>query len=122
MLPEHGADARDAQFARVLLHTARTVNQFRVSFTAPASQTLALVATKNIANLLLLIGIRRPSMDPAASRDWPCHQQLLTRDLRVLENRVLGDAPEEDCDLVALPPQLARVHALPVRAVLRELS
>ena len=121
VLPEHIAHALDNLPARVLLRTARIASQSWASFTALAQETLALLATKNIANPFLLIGIDTPSVDPASSQDLPCHHQLLTRNLRVLENLVLDDVPEGDYELIALPLKLMRADASPVRAVLRQL-
>ncbi|MES2360442.1 MAG: arylformamidase [Pseudomonadota bacterium] len=117
VLPEHIAHAFDGLPARVLLRTARAASQSWASFTAIAPETLALLATKNIA----LIGIDTPSVDPATSQDLPSHQQLLAHGLRVLENLVLDDVPEGDYELIALPLKLMRADASPVRAILREL-
>jgi arylformamidase len=117
VLPEHIAHALDKLPPRVLLRTSRTASQSWESFTAVAQDTLALLATKNIA----LIGIDTPSVDPATSQDLPSHHQLLAHGLRVLENLVLDDAPEGDYELIALPLKLTRADASPVRAVLREL-
>jgi arylformamidase len=117
VLPEHIAHALDELPARVLLRTARTASQSWASFTAVAAETLALLATKNIA----LIGIDTPSVDPATSQDLPSHHQLLAHGLRVLENLVLDDVPEGDYELIALPLKLMRADASPVRAILREL-
>ena len=122
VLPEHVAHALDNLPARVLLRTAHTASQSWASFTALGQQTLALLATKNIANPLLLIGIDTPSVDPANSQDLPSHHQLLARNLRVLENLVLDDVPEGDYELIALPLKLMRADASPVRAVLRQLA
>ena len=122
VLPKHIAHALDNLPQRVLLRTARIASQSWVSFTALSQDTLGLLATKNIANLLLLVGIDTPSVDPATSQDLPCHQQLLARNLRVLENLVLDDVPEGDYELIALPLKLMRADASPVRAVLRELA
>ena len=121
VLPEHIAHALDNLPSRVLLRTARTASQSWASFTALAQETLALLATKNVASPLLLIGLDTPSIDPANSQDLPCHQQLFTRNLRVLENLVLDDVPEGDYELIALPLKLMRADASPVRAVLRQL-
>jgi arylformamidase len=117
VLPAHIAHALQDLPVRVLLRTARTANQSWDSFTAIAEETLALLATKNIA----LIGIDTPSVDPATSQDLPSHQQLLAHGLRVLENLVLDDVPEGDYELIALPLKLMRADASPVRAILREL-
>ena len=122
VLPEHIAHALDNLPQRVLLRTARTASQSWAAFTALGQQTLALLATKNIATPLLLIGIDTPSVDPANSSDLPCHHQLLARNLRVLENLVLDDVPEGDYELIALPLKLMRADASPVRAILRELT
>lgn len=119
--PEHIAHALENLPARVLLRTSRTASQSWESFTAVAPETFALLATKNIANSLLLIGVDTPSVDPATSQDLPSHHQLLARGLRVLENLVLDDVAEGDYELIALPLKLTRADASPVRAVLREL-
>jgi arylformamidase len=118
VLPEHIAHALDNLPARVLLRTSRIASQSWESFTAVDQETLALLATKNIA----LIGIDTPSVDPATSQDLPSHHQLLAHGLRVLENLVLDDVPEGDYELIALPLKLVRADASPVRAILRELS
>lgn len=115
--PEHIAHALDDLPPRVLLRTSNTASQSWESFTALAPETLALLATKNIA----LIDIDTPSVDPATSQDLPAHHQLLAHGLRVLENLVLDDVPEGDYELIALPLKLTRADASPVRAVLREL-
>ena len=115
--PLHIAHALDALPARVLLRTARRATQDWSSFTALASETIALLATKNVA----LIGIDTPSVDPPTSQDLPAHHQLLAHGLRVLENLVLDDVPPGDYELIALPLKLMRADASPVRAVLREL-
>jgi arylformamidase len=118
VLPEHIAHALDDLPPRVLLRTSHTASQSWESFTAVAQDTLALLATKNIA----LIGIDTPSVDPATSQNLPSHHQLLAHGLRVLENLVLDDVPEGDYELIALPLKLMRADASPVRAILRELS
>lgn len=120
VLPAHIAHALDARPARVLLRTARRASQSWASFTAVAPETLALLATKNIATSLLLVGIDTPSIDPATSQRLPSHQQLLALGLRVLENLVLDDVAEGDYELIALPLKLTRADASPVRAILRE--
>ena len=117
VLPEHIAHALHDLPPRVLLRTARTASQSWASFTAIAPETLAQLATKNIA----LIGIDTPSVDPADSQDLPSHHQLLAHGLRVLENLVLDDVSEGDYELIALPLKLMRADASPVRAILREL-
>jgi arylformamidase len=102
---------------RVLIRTARVASQDWASFTALATDTIALLATKNVA----LVGIDTPSVDPATSQALPSHQQLLRHRLRVLENLVLDDVPEGDYELIALPLKLMQADASPVRAILREL-
>ena len=116
--PKHIAHALENLPARVLLRTARVASQSWESFTAVAPETLAQLATKNIA----LIGIDTPSIDPADSPDLPSHHQLLAHGLRVLENLVLDEVPEGDYELIALPLKLMRADASPVRAILRELA
>ena len=115
--PVQIAHALDRLPARVLLRTARAASQSWAAFSALAPATLALLASKNI----VLVGIDTPSIDPADSQTLPCHQLLLQRGLRVLENLVLDDVPEGDYELIALPLKLTRADASPVRAILREL-
>lgn len=115
--PEHIAHALTDLPPRVLLRTSRVAGQSWASFTALARETIALLATKNVA----LIGIDTPSIDPADSQTLPSHHQLLTHNMRVLECLVLDDVPEGDYELIALPLKLMRADASPVRAVLREL-
>jgi arylformamidase len=115
--PKHIAHALDRLPPRVLLRTARAASQSWAPFTAIAPETIALLATKNVA----LVGIDTPSVDPATSQALPSHQQLLRHQLRVLENLVLDDVAEGDYELIALPLKLTRADASPVRAILREL-
>ena len=115
--PEHIAHALESLPPRVLLRTARTASQSWEYFTAIAPDTLALLATKNIA----LVGIDTPSVDPATSQDLPSHHLLLKHGLRVLENLVLDEVPAGDYELIALPLRLTKADASPVRAILREL-
>ena len=117
VLPAHIAHALSDLPPRVLLRTAHTASQSWASFTAIAPETMALLATKNIA----LVGIDTPSVDPSDSPSLPSHHQLLTHNMRVLECLVLDDVPEGDYELIALPLKLMRADASPVRAILREL-
>ncbi len=118
VLPEHIAHALTDLPPRVLLRTARTASQSWASFTAVAHETMALLATKNVA----LVGIDTPSVDPADSQALPSHHQLLANNMRNLECLVLDDVPEGDYELIALPLKLMRADASPVRAILRELT
>ena len=68
-----------------------------------------------------LIGTDSASIDPADSKQLPSHQAIRQRGLRVLENLLLDDVPEDDYELIALPLKLMTADASPVRAVLREL-
>ena len=118
VLPEHVAHALNEGLPpRVLLRTSRTASQSWESFTAIAPETIAQLATKNVA----LVGIDTPSVDPADNQSLPSHHQLLANDMRVLECLVLDNAPEGDYELIALPLKLMRADASPVRAILREL-
>ena len=121
VLPEHVAHALENLPPRVLLRTSRIASQSWSSFTAIAPETLALLATTNVSNPFLLVGIDTPSVDPNNSQTLPSHHELLARNLRVLENLVLDDVPEGDYELIALPLKLMRADASPVRAVLRQL-
>ena len=116
--PAHIAHALDQLPARVLMRTACIASQSWASFTALAPETIALLATKNVA----LVGIDTPSADPADSQTLPSHQQLWVHGLRVLENLVLDNVPEGDYELIALPLKLMGADASPVRAILRELA
>ena len=118
VLPEHIGHALVDLPPRVLLRTARVASQSWESFTAIALETMALLATKNVA----LVGIDTPSVDPATSQTLPSHNQLLAHNMRVLECLVLDDVPEGDYELIALPLKLMRADASPVRAILRELQ
>jgi arylformamidase len=83
---------------------------------------LAPQAVEQLADLgVLLVGTDSASVDPAASKDLPCHQVLRRRGLRVLENLVLDGVPEGDYELIALPLKWTSACASPVRAILREL-
>ena len=118
VLPEHIAHALTDLPPRVLLRTSNKANQSWASFTAIAPETLALLATKNVA----IVGIDTPSVDPADSQTLPSHHQLLANDMRNLECLVLDDVPEGDYELIALPLKLMRADASPVRAILRDLA
>ena len=118
VLPEHISHALADLPPRVLLRTAHAASQSWASFTAIAPETLALLATKNVA----LVGIDTPSVDPADSQALPSHQTLLANNMRNLECLVLDDVPEGDYELIALPLKLMRADASPVRAILRELT
>lgn len=114
--PEHVAHALHGLPPRVLLRTCRqAATAWDPALTGLAPDTLELLADAGV----LLVGIDTASIDPADSKDLPCHQILLRRGLRVLENLVLDDAPEGDCELIALPLRLVTADASPVRAVLR---
>lgn len=101
---------------RILLRTASVASQSWASFTTIAPAKLSLLATKNIA----FIDIDRPSIDPATSKEFPCHHLLQHHSPRVLENLLLDDVPEGDCELIALLLKLTQADASPVRAVLGE--
>lgn len=118
VMPEHIAHAMTDLPERVLLRTAHTASQSWASFTAVAPETIAQLATKNVA----LIGIDTPSVDPTDSQALPSHHQLLAHNMRVLECLVLDDVPEGDYELIALPLKLMCADASPVRAILRELQ
>ena len=119
--PHHIAHALTDLPPRVLLRTSNHASQSWDSFTAMSPATMQLLAEKCTVGLML-VGIDTPSVDPSTSQDLPSHQQLLERNLRVLENLVLDDVPEGDYELIALPLKLMQADASPVRAVLRELT
>jgi arylformamidase len=103
---------------RVLVRTRRrALTQWSSGFTAFAPETIAWLASLGVR----LVGIDTPSVDPADSKTLDSHHQLLTRDMRVLENLVLDEVPAGDYELIALPLKLMDADASPVRAVLRSL-
>jgi arylformamidase len=117
--PEHLAHRQMDLPARVLVRTCRNAPQDWVDdFPAFAPQTVAWLAGKAVR----LVGIDTASVDPAASKTLESHQQLLTHDMRVLENLMLDEVPEGDYELIALPLKLDSACASPVRAVLRSLA
>jgi arylformamidase len=66
-----------------------------------------------------LIGIDTPSVDLMGSKDLPAHQAFLRNDMAILEGLVLGQVPDGQYELIALPLALEGFDASPVRAVLR---
>ncbi len=117
--PEHLRPFVDtAMPPRVLVRTcAKAPTAWSPEFTAFAPDTIAWLASLGV----LLVGIDSQSVDPADSKTLDSHQQLLTHNLRVLENLVLDEVPAGDYELIALPLKLTTADASPVRAVLREL-
>ena len=67
-----------------------------------------------------LVGIDTPSVDPADSKELLAHQALYRNSMAVLEGLVLSQVPAGLYHLLALPLNLARADASPVRAVLFE--
>ena len=116
--PEHLAHAVANLPPRVLVRTCdRAPTQWSPVFSAFAPETIDWLAGLDVR----LVGIDSQSVDPADSKTLACHQLLLRRDLRVLENLVLDAVPAGDYELIALPLKLTLADASPVRAVLREL-
>ena len=116
--PAHIAHAAADLPPRVLVRTELTApTTWTTAFASFAPETITWLAERGVK----LVGIDSQSVDPADSKSLDSHQQLLTHDLRVLENLVLDDVPEGDYELIALPLKLIHADASPVRAVLREL-
>jgi arylformamidase len=116
--PGHLAHAEHDLPARVLVRTHKWApSEWSAQFSAFAPETIAWLAERGV----LLVGIDTQSVDPAESKTLDSHQQLLTYDMRVLENLVLDEVHEGDYELIALPLKLAHADASPVRAVLRSL-
>jgi arylformamidase len=114
--PEHLAHAAAGLPPRVLVRTCvRAPTQWSPTFAAFAPETIAWLAGLGVR----LVGIDSPSVDPADSKTLESHQQLLTYDIRVLENLMLDEVPAGDYELIALPLKLVEADASPVRAVLR---
>jgi arylformamidase len=103
---------------RVLVRTYQAApTAWSSDFAAFAPDTIAWLASLGVT----LVGIDTPSVDPADSKTLDSHQQLLTHDVRVLENLVLDEVEPGDYELIALPLKLTEACASPVRAVLRAL-
>ena len=118
IMESHLAHAANDLPQRVLVRTCgRAPTAWVGDFSAYAPATIEWLAAKGVT----LIGIDTASVDPAASKTLPSHQQLRRLDLRVLENLVLDDVPEGDYELIALPLKWVDADASPVRAILREL-
>ncbi len=116
--PEHLAHAADEIPPRVLVRTCtRAPQAWSSAFAAFAPETITWLADLGVR----LVGIDSQSVDPADSKTLDSHQQLLARDMRVLENLVLDDVAAGDYELIALPLKLVDADASPVRAVLRSL-
>lgn len=116
--PDHLAHAIPGLPPRVIVRTClRAPTAWSPAFAAFAPETIAWLAGLGVR----LVGIDSQSVDPADSKTLDSHQQLLARDMRVLENLVLDDVEAGDYELIALPLKLVSADASPVRAVLRSL-
>lgn len=116
--PEHLQHRGRELPPRVLVRSCvHAPTEWTAAFSAFAPATIAWLADRGVR----LVGIDTPSVDPADSKTLDSHQQLLAKDMRVLENLVLDDVPEGDYELIALPLKLTTACASPVRAVLRSL-
>jgi arylformamidase len=104
---------------RVLVRTylRMPVDRWDQALPAFAAETVERLADRGVR----LIGIDSASIDPADSKTLDSHQVIRRRGMRVLENLVLDDVPEDDYELIALPLKLITADASPVRAVLRAL-
>lgn len=104
---------------RVLVRTYAhmPVDRWDADLAAFHPDTVRALADRGVS----LIGIDTASIDPADSKTLDSHQVIRQRGLRVLENLVLDDVPEDDYELIALPLKLMSADASPVRAVLRSL-
>jgi arylformamidase len=103
---------------RVLVRTCEKAPvTWTSTFAAFAPSAIEWLADRGVR----LVGIDTASVDPADSKTLDSHQQLLARDMRVLENLVLDEVPEGDYELIALPLRLTSACASPVRAILRSL-
>lgn len=103
---------------RIIIRTrmhAATV--WESDYTAIEPETIVWLHSQGVK----LIGIDTPSVDPFDCTTMPCHKTLHRFNMRVLENLVLDDVPENDYELIALPLKLAGACASPVRAILRSL-
>ena len=73
-----------------------------------------------LANGMELLGVDYLSVDPPEG-DSPVHRLLMPLGVVLLEGLNLGDAPEGDYELIALPALFSGRDGAPVRAVLRPL-
>ena len=104
---------------RVLFRTRRPDQAMRFDetlahFTGEAAHFLARQG-------LRLVGIDTPSVDGFTSKELPAHHAFFAGGVSILEGLELGEVPDGDYELAALPLRLAGADASPVRAVLREL-
>jgi arylformamidase len=102
---------------RVLLATGTfpDPDRWNADFAALDPSLVEVLAKRGVR----LIGIDTPSVDLMESKDLPAHQAFLRHDMAILEGLVLGEVPDGQYELIALPLALEGFDASPVRAVLR---
>ncbi|MSR44603.1 MAG: hypothetical protein EXS15_04490 [Phycisphaerales bacterium] len=69
-----------------------------------------------------LVGIDTPSVDCADSKELPAHARFFARDVAIIEGLVLDAVSPGLYELCALPLNLERFDASPIRAALRSLG
>jgi len=118
IFPKHLIHAPAPLPERILIRSRLTApSVWESDFTALSPETIQWLHEQNVR----LIGIDAPSIDPLNSKTLPSHNKLFEVNMRILENLVLDEIPENDYELIALPLKLEGACASPVRAVLRSL-
>jgi arylformamidase len=92
-------------------------DQWPSEFPYPSPALIAQLAAQGC----VLIGLDSPSFDDLNDKQLPGHHALARAGMANLETLALGDVPEGDYELVALPLKLDGACGSPVRAVLRPL-
>tara|TARA_Y100000768_G_scaffold388277_1_gene383227 strand:+ start:6092 stop:6781 length:690 start_codon:yes stop_codon:yes gene_type:complete len=87
---------------------------FNMDFNGIHFETIQFLAKNGVR----LVGIDTPSVDPADSKELPCHNEIYKNDMAILEGIVLDQVKDGLYTLCALPLKIEGADASPVRAVL----
>lgn len=101
---------------RVLIRTGSFPDpeNWNSDFCSLSVELIEFLAKQNV----LLVGIDTPSIDPQESKDLPSHKAIASYNMAILEGIVLTDIEDGLYTLSALPLNLKKADASPVRAVL----
>ncbi|MAZ49467.1 MAG: kynurenine formamidase [Halobacteriovoraceae bacterium] len=104
---------------RVLFRTNSVTNHniWEPEFCALSVELIEMLATKNV----ILVGIDTPSVDLSKAKDLIAHQAISKAKMSILEGIDLSKISDGKYELIALPLNLTKADASPVRAILREL-
>jgi arylformamidase len=101
---------------RLLIRTLKDRNHDR--FPCDYGYFSAEAAREVVAAGVRLVGLDSPSVDHPESAELPAHKILGEAGVVILENLELGQVPEGDYELIALPLKIVGGDGSPVRAVL----